>query len=266
MEAVKQSLTDMMVHFTNQMSAFESELKKTPAAVSSGSNPTTGGLAAEFYAFRTYIMSAVQLLQQQVEMLARETDQLEMRGRRKILLVHGVAEVPKEDTSAVVVKLVADKLGVEDFTCSGIGRCHRMGRPADDHCRPILVKFKDITVRDSAWFAKKKLKGSGTTLSEFLTKRRHDAFMAARDRFGVKKCWTRDGMVHIEAPDGSRHRVVSKAELSSIPSSAAASTSSPAAAEPVASEPVAPAAETASCSGNKTRRAALERPVRSTRK
>uniref|UniRef100_S4P099 Uncharacterized protein n=1 Tax=Pararge aegeria TaxID=116150 RepID=S4P099_9NEOP len=40
--------------------------------------------------------------------------------------------------------------------------------------------------------------------------------MAARHKFGVSKCWTREGIIVIVGQDGKRHRVTSKAEVNSI--------------------------------------------------
>lgn len=156
-------------------------------------------------------------LQDQISLLARESDNQEMRARRKILLIHGVPEEKDEDTTASVVKVVSDKLKVAEFTASDVGRCHRMGRSSGaDRPRPILVKVRDMSLRQQLWFAKTALKGSGITMSEFLTKPRHDTFMAARQRFGVTKCWTRDGYVYVLGPDNKRHRISSLGELTQI--------------------------------------------------
>lgn len=75
-------------------------------------------------------------------------------------------------------------------------------------------------VRDRIWFGKTKFKGSGITVSEFLTKQRHQAFMAARHKFGVQKCWTKDGVIHIINSKGVRHRITKSSELDKIESQA----------------------------------------------
>ncbi|PZC85220.1 hypothetical protein B5X24_HaOG202405 [Helicoverpa armigera] len=140
--------------------------------------------------------------------LAQELDNMEMRGRRKMVLLHGVAEQAKEDTSQVVAEVVRSHLELADFSVSEVRRCHRMGRPTGaSKPRPILCKLSDVSVRDSIWFAKTKLKGTGITVSEFLTRSRHQLFMSARDKFGVNNCWTKQGFVYVIGSDGSRHRV-----------------------------------------------------------
>lgn len=142
---------------------------------------------------------------------------MEMHSRRKILLLHGVVEVKGENLVEVISNVIKTHLKLDGFNASDIKRCHRMGRPTAPHKhRPILVKFQQVVMRDKIWFAKTKLKGSGITASEFLTKSRHDVFMAAREKFGVTKCWTREGCVYVLSTDGERHRVVTMADLNKI--------------------------------------------------
>lgn len=260
MDSVKSTLAEMRDLFDSRMTAFEGDLRKAGTTT-----PSASSLAADFAAFKLFMLTAMRSLQDQVDMLAQETDRLDMRGRRKILLVHGVAEVDKEDTEAVVAEIVSNKLGVSDFGVGDIGRCHRMGRSSATRSRPILVKFKLHGTRDSVWFSKKKLKDTGVTLSEFLTKRRHDVFMAARLRFGVTKCWTRDGCIHVTAADGTTHRITTMAELSAIPSaglpvSASANTSA------VESDDSVQADKPAKAATQKANKTATDRPKRSTRK
>lgn len=222
METLKQSMTEMMEHFNKQMTAFQQEHSGSQA-----SRPGTSKLEAEFSAFRGLITGALLNLQQQLEVLGQEVDKLDMRGRRKILLVHGVPDTKEEDTVAVVVRVVRERLNIPDFNTGDISRCHRMGRALPNASRPVLVKFQSSATKDRIWFSKKLLKGTGVTLSEFLTKRRHDAFMAARQRFGISKCWTRDGTVFVLGDDGTRHKVLSLADLSRIIASSADSSSQP---------------------------------------
>lgn len=174
-------------------------------------------LASDFAVFRDFITEAVNGLQQQIELLAKTVDSMEMRGRRSILLLHGIPERKDEDTAQVVVDTVKVRLRLDGFTTDDIKRCHRMGRStSSSRLRPILVKLRDVTVRNNIWYDKTKLKSTGITISEFLTKSRHDLFMAARKRFGVTRCWTRDGCIYVLAPDGSRHHISSVAELNAL--------------------------------------------------
>ncbi|KAJ8704035.1 hypothetical protein PYW07_010227 [Mythimna separata] len=209
------SLTTMLGELNNtfhtRMTAYEEELDRAHS-----SPVTISSLAAEFAMFRKFITQSLNSLQQQVELLARSVDHIEMRGRRKILLLHGVEEEQKEDTAKLIAKVICSKLQLSEFTVDDISRCHRMGRAVANKTRPILFKLRSPTVRDKVWFSKAKLKASGVTMSEFLTKPRHDVFLAARQRCGVSKSWTKAGCVYVLGPSGTRHRVESLAELDKI--------------------------------------------------
>ncbi|KAJ8704236.1 hypothetical protein PYW08_012960 [Mythimna loreyi] len=211
MEAINRNITEMSNMFNQRMAQFEKDLQKSPSATSG----STSGLAADYAAFRAFIMQALNTLQQQVSFLAQGLDNIEMRGRRKILLLHGVAEQQGEETAQMVVQVVKQRLKI-DLAASNIKRCLRMGRSTSHKPRPILFKLHDVALRDKVWFNKTKLKGSGITMSEFLTKARHSVFMAARDRFGVSQCWTSEGTVFVLDSKGSRHRITSFADLDGI--------------------------------------------------
>lgn len=205
--------------FNKRMIEFEQRQPKDIQKGSSNSPVSTSSLAAEFESFKTFIIVALKSLQRQAELLDREVDRLEMRRRRKMLLLHGVPEEQSEDTTLKITTLVADHLELSDFSSSSIKSSYRLGRPSDKKPRPIAIKFTDAAVRDKVWFAKTKLKGSGITQSEFLTKTRHQVFLKARQRFGVVNCWTRDGIIHIMALDGERHRAECLSDLEGIPHS-----------------------------------------------
>ena len=213
MDSIKQSIDDLALHFNTTMGEFQKNLSTAIPATSPTSN-----LAAQFSSFRTFILSSLENLQLQVKCLSEQQDRLEMLSRKKILLVHGLKETKSEDITKEIVESLSHHLHMPDLNIVDISRCHRIGSSKGDKHRAVLIKFKQLSVRNQVWYAKTKLKGSGITLSEFLTKTRHDAFMAARHRVGLSNCWTKDGVVFVIGPDGSRHRISSRLELNSIPS------------------------------------------------
>lgn len=211
METVMESISTLADHFNSKMTEFQRDLHK-------GSSPvSTASLASEFSTFKSFIIISLNTLQRQVELLGRENDRQEMRRRRKILLLHGLPEEKQENTTSKVVSLVADRLLLPNFSSASVKTSYRLGRPSDKKVRPIVVKFSDVVIRDKVWFSKKKLKGSGITQSEFLTRDRHDMFMEARRRFGINNCWTRDGNVYILSSDGMRHKAEYRSDLEGIP-------------------------------------------------
>lgn len=201
--------------FQKRMSNFEEELQK-----SSGVSASNTAIEVEYKSFKAFVMQALTSLQKQVELLSNNIDRLETRSRRKILLVHGLPESANENVTRSVTEVIQSRLKINECTVSDIKRCHRMGRPTAPHKpRPILVKFHDVVLRDKTWFNKTKLKGSGITLSEFLTKARHEVFMAAREKFGVTNCWTKEGSVYIIEPDGSQHRATNMSDVHKLKAS-----------------------------------------------
>lgn len=211
MDAIQKSMDQMMQVFGQRMAAFE-ERQGTKSSLSDA-DP----LASEFAEFKAFVMASLQALQAQIGLLTKQVDQQEMRGRRKILLLHGLQEEQKENTSALVVATLVERLKLVNLTVSDLVRCHRMGRATSgDKPRPILFKLRDDSTRGKIWSSKTSLKGTGISLSEFLTKMRHDVYMAARQKYGITKCWTMDGFVFVIGPDGTRHRVSCNGDLAGI--------------------------------------------------
>lgn len=212
MEAMKNTLEELTVHFNTRMLDFQKQLNGSGAP----STSPTSSLQIQFSSFRTFVMTALENLQLQVELLSKQFDALEMRSRQKFLLLHGVPEIPNEDISECVSKQLTDHLKIPHISVTSFSRCHRMGHPNASRPRTILLKFKDKALRDKVWSTKTNLKGSGFTLSEFLTQPRHKTFLAARQRFGVTKCWTKNGIIIVRSDDGLKHHVTTMTELNSI--------------------------------------------------
>ncbi|XP_063391767.1 uncharacterized protein LOC134677267 [Cydia fagiglandana] len=210
MESIKTSIAELGASFNARMAEFQGQIEKA-----NPESPTVSSVAAQFSAFRAFILKAIETLQQQVEFLSQQVDNMEMRSRRKILLFHGVAEADNEDSSVRILDLLKVHLKT-DLIADKIARSHRMGRPRSNKTRCILVEFRDFSDRNAIWAAKTALKGTGVIISEFLTKSRHDVFMMARERFGVRNCYTREGSVYVLVKDGDRSCVTSRADLDKI--------------------------------------------------
>ncbi|CAG4963885.1 unnamed protein product [Colias eurytheme] len=220
MESIAQSMEQMVETFNHRMDDFQKDLQAISAAPMGS---PSSKLASDFTVFRTFVLTSLQCLQSEVVLLNKLVDQQEMQTRKKILLIHGVKEDKNEKVDSTVAGILTEHLNIPDASITSFSRCHRMGRSNNDRPRPIVVKFKDISLKHKIWSAKKDLKGSGITLSEFLTKPRHDVFMAARKRFGVERCWTRDGNIFLIGPDGNRHQINALADLDDVPVSDSAS-------------------------------------------
>lgn len=141
--------------------------------------------------------------------LADRTDDLEQYQRRSNLRIFGVEERAGEDTDAIVVDLCREKLGV-DLPLAAICRSHRVGKTLtpksneEKRHRPIIVRFTSYRDRRLVYAAKKKLKGSKTTIREDLTARRMEVLRSATAQYGVRNTWTQDGRVLWIDKDGRK--------------------------------------------------------------
>lgn len=217
MESLNTTVTDITEKFNKQMDDFRNQLKSISTVATSSSAPTSK-LAEDFEAFRTFVLGSLQALQAQVTLLSKISDEQEMRSRRKMLLFHGITEHNEDKPTEEVLKVISNHLHLPDVGEEAIRHCQRLGKKVpNSKARPILVKFGDSFVKENIWRAKTSLKGTGVTISEFLTKGRHSTFMMARNRFGMSKCWTKNGFIYVLNTDGSRHRIVTLAELNKIP-------------------------------------------------
>lgn len=231
MESLQQNITELSQHFNARMAEFQKSVQSSAIPATS----PTSNIVAQFSVFRNFVLSSLDALQKQVDLLNSKYEDLEMRTRRKILLVHGVQETKNENLTSTVIGVLSEQLNIPDLKDVCLSRCNRLGKFTSGRPRAIIIKFHDIGLRNKVWFAKKGLKNTGITLSEFLTKGRHDVFLAARQRLGTTKCWTKYGQVVVLMADGSRKQITSMTDLNSLsttddpdntPSNMTASTSS----------------------------------------
>jgi len=124
-------------------------------------------------------------------------DGLEQYGRRNCLLVHGIAESPSEDTDKLVTEMFKDKLDLE-IDVSALDRSHRLrkrGNATSTKPKPIIVKFMSYNIRSWVFRAKRKLKNTGISITESLTKYRQDLYSSIQSHPAVKAAWTLDGRI-----------------------------------------------------------------------
>lgn len=194
--------------FESRMAEYEDKLKKV-------THTDISSLSQDFIRFKTFVWESLSLLKSQLELFSLGHERHEAHLRRNILLIHGVPEEQNENVLNTVTGIIVNKVGISDFSNNNIEVCHRLG-VNKGKSRPIVVKFKDLHSRHLVWDNKTSLKGSGYTISEFLTKARHKTFLEARKHFGVKNCWSSNGKIVVLLPDKSRHKVELSTELQSL--------------------------------------------------
>lgn len=85
MEKIKQTFNEFVLNFNHRMEGFEGQLQKTTTPGSK-----VESLTADFSTFKAFMITILRALQHQIEWIAKEVVQIQMQGRRKILLLHGV--------------------------------------------------------------------------------------------------------------------------------------------------------------------------------
>jgi len=192
------------------MEQYEEDLKA--AGSESSFHKTVANLSKDYMEFKGLVWKTLASLKSQMELLALGLDRHEMASRMKVLLLHGLPEENSTNLVPSVINFFSNKMCVSDVSSRDITACHRLGNNTSKP-RPLLVRFERQATRNTVWRNKTKLKGSGFTLSEFLTKPRHETFVKARKHFGINRCWTSEGRIIIQVADNKRRRVESTNEL-----------------------------------------------------
>lgn len=207
-----------------RMADFEKAFK---AASSSNSELTIDKLAEDYKNFKDSVMSILQLLRSQIQAVALQTDELETYNRRNALMFKGIEESDNEDCKKLITEVIKSTMNFTDIEASSIYSCYRLGSKANSICRPILVRFADVTIRNTIWKEKRRLKSTSKVLSEYLTRSRQIIFSSARSHFGIHSCWTRDGAVFIKLPNNDFKRIVTMESLELLMSSHPSETKKP---------------------------------------
>lgn len=208
------NMDDIVKTITTRMASIEERLNKATSSLEPA-HTDIATLSREFTEFKTFVWKTLALFKSQLEMLSLGHERHEIYLRKKVLLFHGVSDTKAEKIHDVIKKVIIDQVGISEFTSDNIQSCFRLGTNSNKS-RPVLVRFKYLEHRQQVWDNKTSLKGSGITISEFLTKSRHNMFMEARRHFGMHNCWSSDGKIVILLPDKSRRKVELNSELQSI--------------------------------------------------
>lgn len=155
-------------------------------------------------------------LKEENEELATSLDELQQYTRRNSLRIFGLKEEKNENVDQAVVNILNDKLGVA-ISIDNIDRCHRLGafRPGSQKPRAIIIKFTSYRYRAKVFHEKKKLKGSGITIREDLTRARMEILNNAYEQFGFKNVWSNDGVIIVNK-NSRKTRIKSLHELENL--------------------------------------------------
>lgn len=193
--------------FEQRMKSFEERLNQGGPMLSHNQ------LVADFQVFKDSFYSELELIKIQINSLIQTTDEIDNRSRRKFLLFRGVVEHPAENSVEVALDIIHSKLHINNIHNNNIKSCFRLGNVVDKKSRPLLVKFDNHSLRSDVWLAKKSLKGSSISISEFLTPRRREIFKEARSIYGMRSCWSHDGNIYLKLPQGEKIKLSSLSQL-----------------------------------------------------
>ncbi|KAL0895103.1 hypothetical protein ABMA27_013560 [Loxostege sticticalis] len=144
---VHRQQTSLEASLHQRMSEFEEQLKRS-------SEPSSlSRLYEDYKAFKENVCGILQMLRTQINELSRATDVLEMRHRRKCLLFGGIAEVPKEDSSSLICRVLEDQLHIKDVVPASFKACHRLGRLADEDDELSEVQPDAVPPEVREWLA-----------------------------------------------------------------------------------------------------------------
>lgn len=138
--------------------------------------------------------------------LVTAVDSNEQRSRNECLMLHGIPEAVGEtptDTTAKFTQLVKESLEIE-LAPGAIVRSHRVGPPSADKTRPIIARFQLMSQRNRVYANKKKLKNSGKSISENLTRRRMKKLVEAKEKYGKTNVWSWEGRIFAKPEDGDK--------------------------------------------------------------
>lgn len=196
------------------MGDFEVRLQKATSSPDVG-HTDLAALSRDFNQFKTFVWQVLKKLKDQTTLLSLGLDRHETFLRRKVLLIHGIAETKDEQLHKVIIDILNNKMKLSELTSDDLQVCHRLGTISKKP-RAVLVRFRDLDRRRLVWDSKTSLKGTGVIISEFLIKSRHTVFLAARKHFGVQNCWSSEGKIVLVLPDKTRKKIEAASELQEL--------------------------------------------------
>ena len=124
-------------------------------------------------------------------------DRQEQYSRYNCLLIHGIVEETAKGTYEKIINTLQQSMD-ETIKPEDIDRSHRLDKPktsknAKPH--PMIVKFTTYNTRNRIYRNKKKLKGTGISVTKSLTAMRINMLEKAREERTFNNVWSQDGKI-----------------------------------------------------------------------
>lgn len=145
------------------------------------------------------------LMQDDVKAAVINSNDVEQYGRRWLLRIHGVQTSANEDCLEKAATLFKDKLGVS-VEKHDLEAAHRL-RPRKDGRPPaMIVRFMRRDKRQLVLQERRKLKGSGCSITEDLTHLNIKLLNRVQNHEAISQAWTSNGKIY-GIPSGTRTKI-----------------------------------------------------------
>ena len=136
-------------------------------------------------------------LNKRLEEMDTGVDRQEEYSRRNCLLVHGIVEETVEDTDEKIINKLQQSMD-ERIKPEDIDRSHSLSKPKSSKNakpRPMIVKFARYNTSNRIYRNKKKLNGTGISVTGSLTAKRISMLEKAREEHTFNNVWSQDGKI-----------------------------------------------------------------------
>ena len=127
-------------------------------------------------------------------------------GRSYNVRIFGIQETEGEKVKGKVCQLVEKALGIP-LKEADIAAAHRLPTKHKDKPKPVIVKFVDKEKKFQILKVRKKLKGTGQSISEDMTSQNMKLMNRAANSNQFKSVWFSNGKVHGTDMRG-KHRIL----------------------------------------------------------
>ena len=230
------TVKDLALVVKNLEANFLTELQSLKSATNLTKSPTattpndSNELSFRIANLEKYVKKELAKIHLQLEELCNKCEESDKRYDNQVqqsnnysLLFHGIVENSSNSSSNSsqlhiydqVLDVLNKSMGLS-IQKSDIRSCYRIGKKVNvnNKARPIAVYFTTKWLRDSVFFNKKKLKGKRVTITELLTKPKHELFKKCAAVF-KNNCWTSNGRIFVIS-DNKKTLISSNNDLDAI--------------------------------------------------
>lgn len=131
-----------------------------------------------------------------LELKIENTQQIEKNNN---ICLYGIQENTNKNLKLIVHEQITEKMHIE-LTTEDIEMCYRIGKKHDkpQKGRPVIVKFKNNSVKHSILKNCNRLKGSNLFATEDLIKSRLKILREAQQKIGEKRVWPYNGCIFVK--------------------------------------------------------------------